>query len=95
MAKNTASRTQGAKLLMERVEIMAVARGAKKTGNTKCETNILQSRKVGEVGMSMYGESKYAGEKNYLFDEIRRFIEEGHPVEELIRIVADAIEYSN
>ena len=34
---------------MERAEIMVVARGAKKTGNTKCETNILQSRKVGEV----------------------------------------------
>ena len=51
--------------------------------------------KGGEVGMSMYGESEYAEEKNYLFDEIRRFLEEGHQVEELIRIVADAIEYSN
>ena len=51
--------------------------------------------KVGEEGMSMYGESDYAGEKNYLFDEIRRFLEEGHPVEELIRIVADAIEYAH
>ena len=49
MAKNTASRTQVAKPLMERVEIMGVARGAKKTGNTKCGTNILQSKKVGEV----------------------------------------------
>jgi hypothetical protein len=55
----------------------------------------LKGRKVGEVGMSMYGESEYAGEKNYLFDEIRRFLEEGHPVEDLIRIVADAIEYSH
>ena len=45
--------------------------------------------------MSMYGESEYAGEKNYLFDEIRRFLENGHPVEDLIRIVADAIEYSH
>ncbi len=44
--------------------------------------------------MSMYGESEYASEKNNLFDEIRNFLE-GHPVEELIRIVADAIEYSN
>ena len=44
--------------------------------------------------MSMYGESEYAGEKNILFEELRRFLEE-HPVEELIRIVADAIEYSN
>ena len=51
--------------------------------------------KEGEVGMSMYGESEYAGEKNYLFDEIRRFLENGHPVEDLIRIVADAIEYSH
>ena len=55
----------------------------------------VKGAKVGEVGMSMYGESEYAGEKNYLFDEIRRVIEEGHPVEELIRIVADAIEYSH
>ena len=48
-AKNAEGRTREAKPLMERAEIMEVARGAKKTGNTKCETNILQSRKVGEV----------------------------------------------
>lgn len=46
------------------------------------------------MGMSIYGESEYAEEKNYLFNEIQRFLED-HPVEELIRIVADAIEYSN
>lgn len=44
--------------------------------------------------MSMYGESEYAGEKNYLFNEIQRFLEE-HPIEELMRIIADAIEYSH
>ena len=44
--------------------------------------------------MSMYGESEYAEEKNYLFNEIQRFLEE-HPIEELIRIVADVIEYSH
>jgi len=49
MAKNTASHTQEVKRLMERAEIMEVARGAKRTENTRCEINILQSRKVGEV----------------------------------------------
>ena len=42
----------------------------------------------------MYGESEYAEEKNYLFNEIQSFLEE-HPIEELMRIVADAIEYSH
>lgn len=44
--------------------------------------------------MSMYGESEYNEEKNYLFYEIQRFLEE-HPIEELMRIIADAIEYSH
>ena len=52
MAKNTASRTQGAKPLMKHAEIMAVVRGVKKTENTKCEINILQNRKVCEIEMS-------------------------------------------
>ena len=37
--------------MTERAEIMAVARGAKRTGNTRCEINIHQKRKVGEVSM--------------------------------------------
>lgn len=45
MAKNIANHTQGARLLIKRAEIMAVVRGAKKTGSTKCEINILQSKK--------------------------------------------------
>ena len=36
---------------MERAEIMEVARGVKKTENTRCEINIHQNRKGGEVGM--------------------------------------------
>lgn len=33
--------------MTERTEIMVVARGAKRTGNTRCEINIHQKRKVG------------------------------------------------
>ena len=40
--------------MTERAEIMAVARGAKRTENTRCETNIHQKRKVGEVGMRIH-----------------------------------------
>ena len=34
---------------MERAEITAVARGAKRTENTRCEINIHQKRKVWEI----------------------------------------------
>lgn len=39
--------------------------------------------------MSMYGDSDYSRGKNDIFDEIIRFLED-HPMEELLRIVADA-----
>jgi len=55
--------------LIERVEIMAVARGAKKTGSTKCETNILQSKKVGEVGMTKSEVKKALDEIRDMSDE--------------------------
>ena len=42
--------------------------------------------------MSMYGESHYAEEKNDIFYKIREFLK-SHPISELVRIVADAIEY--
>ena len=37
--------------MTERAEIMAVARDAKRIENTRCEINIHQKRKVGEVTM--------------------------------------------
>ena len=40
----------------------------------------------------MYGESHYAEEKNDIFYKIREFLK-SHPISELVRIVADAIEY--
>ena len=48
MAKSIVNHTQEAKPLTERAEIMAVARGAKRTENTRCEINIHQKRKVEE-----------------------------------------------
>ena len=42
--------------------------------------------------MSMYGESEYNSQKNDIYDEIKWFLEE-HPVSELLRIIADVIEY--
>ena len=41
--------------------------------------------------MSMYGEGEYCSQKNYIYDEIREFLEE-HPVSELLQIIADAVE---
>ena len=48
MAKSIVNHTQEAKPLTERAEIMAVARGAKRTENTRCAINIHQKRKVEE-----------------------------------------------
>ena len=45
MGKSIENRTQGVKLLTERVGITAVARGAKKTDGTSSVTSILKSRK--------------------------------------------------
>ena len=42
--------------------------------------------------MSMYGDDSYGNEKNNLFDEMREFLLT-HPIEELIHIVADSVEY--
>ena len=42
--------------------------------------------------MSMYGESDYSCEKNNLYDEIKYFLE-NHPISELLKIVADVIEW--
>ena len=41
--------------------------------------------------MSMYGESEYNRDKNDIYDEIRSFLE-GHPMSELLQIVADVVE---
>ena len=43
--------------------------------------------------MSMYGDGESAWDKNRLFDEMRRFLE-NHSIDELLRIVADAVECS-
>ena len=43
--------------------------------------------------MSMYGDSSYCGDKNCLYDEIKWFLEEGHPVSELLQIVSDVLRY--
>ena len=40
--------------------------------------------------MSMYGESPYSEEKNDMYSEIERFLEE-HPLSELLEIIADVI----
>ena len=42
--------------------------------------------------MSMYGDDRYCSQKNDIYDEIKEFLEE-HPVSELLRIVADVVEY--
>lgn len=42
--------------------------------------------------MSMYGESHYNEEKNYLYDDIKDFLER-HPISELLQIVSDTIKY--
>lgn len=39
--------------------------------------------------MSMYGDSEYITNKNYLYDYIKEFLEE-HPISELMQIVSDA-----
>ena len=41
--------------------------------------------------MSMYGDSEYNMDKNNIYDEIRWFLE-GHPMSELLQIVADVVE---
>lgn len=41
--------------------------------------------------MSMYGDSIYSSQKNDIYDEMKQFLE-GHPVSELLEIVADAVE---
>lgn len=38
----------------------------------------------------MYGDDEYS--KNYLYDEIKRFLED-HPISELLELVADVIRY--
>ncbi len=50
--------------------------------------------KAGKRGrrMSMYGESHYNEEKNYLYDDIKDFLER-HPISELLQIVSDTIKY--
>lgn len=42
--------------------------------------------------MSMYGDDDYCNEKNYLYDEITRFLKT-HPISELLSIVSNVIEY--
>ena len=42
----------------------------------------------------MYGDGANGNQKNNLYDEIREFLE-NHSVDELLRIVADAIEYNS
>ena len=42
--------------------------------------------------MSMYGDDRYGSQKNDIYDEIKQFLED-HPVSELLRIVADIVEY--
>lgn len=42
--------------------------------------------------MSMYGESPYNEEKNYLYNHIRDFLNE-HPVSELMGIISNVLEY--
>lgn len=42
--------------------------------------------------MSMYGESDYNEAKNYLYDDIKEFLEK-HPISELLEIVSDVIRY--
>ena len=41
--------------------------------------------------MSMYGDGEYYHEKNNLYDELKYFLE-GHPVSEMLQIVADVVE---
>jgi len=64
--------------LTERAEIMAVARCAKRTENTRCEISILQSRKVGEVRMK----KEYIVE---LREEEANELMDSHWVGELVR----------
>lgn len=40
--------------------------------------------------MSMYGDDSNGNSKNYLYDEIKRFLEE-HTISELLEIVSDVI----
>lgn len=40
--------------------------------------------------MSMYGEGDYNEEKNDIYDEIERFLQD-HPISELLRIISDVI----
>ena len=42
--------------------------------------------------MSMYGDDTYNNQKNYLYDEIKDFLEE-HPISELLQIISDVISY--
>ena len=42
--------------------------------------------------MSMYGDSEYNSQKNYIYDEIKVFLEE-HPVSELLQIIADVVKW--
>ena len=42
--------------------------------------------------MSMYGDDGYHKDMNYLYEEILSFLDSGHPVSELIKIVSDAVE---
>ena len=42
--------------------------------------------------MSMYGDSDYANDKNYIYDEIKEFLET-HPVSELLSIISNVLEY--
>ena len=41
--------------------------------------------------MSMYGDDDYGTQKNVVYYEMERFLE-GHPVSELLEIVADLVE---
>lgn len=40
--------------------------------------------------MSIYEDSKYIAQMNYIYDEMKDFLEE-HPVYELLQVVADVI----
>ena len=45
--------------------------------------------------MSMYGDSKYNNDKNNLYDEMKNFLENNHPIYELLQIIVDVIKYEN
>ena len=42
--------------------------------------------------MSMYGDGNYNNDRNYLYDEIRDFLNT-HPIYELMEIISNVFEY--